>query len=56
MRVDINLLACPECRGELAANADETVINCSRESCRMAYPVRDGMPILIVKEGWRRDR
>lgn len=52
MNIDPQLLAiivCPACRGDLAAaasGAEELV--CA--SCGNAYPVRDGIPVLLVDE------
>lgn len=39
------IIVCPQCRGELAPVADELL--CQGE-CRLAYPVRDGIPVLLV--------
>ncbi|WP_122818370.1 Trm112 family protein [Nocardioides pantholopis] len=45
------ILVCPRCRAELAQEThdgtDELV--CQGE-CRLAYPVRDGIPVLLVDE------
>ena len=40
------LLVCPRCRGPLA---DEPVtLRC--DACRLRYPVRDGVPVLLIAE------
>lgn len=39
----VKLLACPACRGALSAIPERLVCG----SCGLAYPVRDGIPILI---------
>ena len=41
------IIVCPQCHGQLAAVADELV--CQGE-CGLAYPVRDGIPVLLVDE------
>ncbi|MEI5672380.1 MULTISPECIES: Trm112 family protein [Nocardioides] len=41
------IIVCPQCRGQLAPQADELV--CQGE-CGLAYPVRDGIPVLLVDE------
>jgi uncharacterized protein YbaR (Trm112 family) len=41
------ILVCPQCHGRLAPVADELV--CQGE-CGLAYPVRDGIPVLLVDE------
>lgn len=41
------IIVCPQCRGDLAPTGDELV--CQGE-CGLAYPVRDGIPVLLVDE------
>ncbi len=51
MPIDARLLAilvCPACRGAVRAGADEQGIEC--RSCGRVYPVRDGMPVMLVEE------
>ena len=40
------ILACPACKGELIF--EETRIICP--ACRKAYPIRDGIPVMLVEE------
>ncbi|MGQ0538894.1 MAG: Trm112 family protein [Gemmatimonadaceae bacterium] len=42
------ILACPKCRGELEYRTAEAALICQR--CRLRYPVRDGIPILLLDE------
>jgi uncharacterized protein YbaR (Trm112 family) len=42
----LELLACPACRGVLRPGEDCLV--CA--SCGLRYPVRDGIPVLLVEE------
>ena len=42
------LLVCPKCKGELEYRADEQVLVCP--ACRLAYPVRDDIPVMLVDE------
>lgn len=42
------IIVCPACHGELAlAEADQELV-C--QGCGLAYPVRDGIPVLLVDE------
>lgn len=43
-------LVCPvrECRKPLKLSADESSFQCS--GCRRIYPIRDGIPILLVDQ------
>lgn len=52
MNLDPELLAiivCPACRGDLQAEGEELVC----QSCALAYPVRDDIPVLLVDEARR---
>jgi uncharacterized protein YbaR (Trm112 family) len=44
----LEILVCPDCRASLRADdaADELVCT----GCGLAYPVRDGIPALLVDE------
>ena len=42
----MDILVCPACRGDLREEAPELV--CTR--CGLRYPVRDGIPIMLVDE------
>jgi uncharacterized protein YbaR (Trm112 family) len=49
------IIVCPDCHGELlpveTAGGGELVC----QSCGLAYPVRDGIPVLLVDEARRSD-
>ena len=40
------VFVCPRCKGGLVAAAD--VLRCA--ACRLAYPVVDGIPVLLIDE------
>jgi len=40
------ILACPACKGNLIF--EETRIIC--QPCRKAYPIRDGIPVMLISE------
>lgn len=42
------LLVCPQCRGPLDYQPDDARLVCP--ACRLAYPVRDGIPVLLLDE------
>ena len=42
------LLACPACRGEIEPLPGESGLECL--GCGRIYPVRDGIPVMLVDE------
>lgn len=40
------ILACPACRADVRLQREEIVCN----GCGRAYPVRDGIPVMLVEE------
>lgn len=44
----LSILACPVCKKPLALNEERGILKCGQ--CRRAYPIRDGLPILLVDE------
>ena len=42
------LLACPKCLGALAATPAQDGLRCA--ACGVVYPVRDGIPVMLVDE------
>jgi hypothetical protein len=44
----LEMLACPACRGEISLVQEEKGLECGR--CGRVYPVRDGIPIMLVDE------
>jgi uncharacterized protein len=45
----LDILACPNCHGEVSYLADENLIACLGE-CRYRYPVRDDIPVMLIDE------
>ncbi|MFE2126143.1 Trm112 family protein [Streptomyces amritsarensis] len=51
----LQILACPACHAPLEdKSADENPeLLCTGQDCALAYPVRDGIPVLLVDEARR---
>lgn len=46
----LELLVCPQCHGQLAWDYEAAELVCAAPDCSLAYPVRDGIPILVIDE------
>ena len=44
----LNILACPACKGELQMDDQAQKLLC--RPCGMAFPVREGIPVLLTDE------
>ncbi|MGP4004231.1 Trm112 family protein [Streptomyces sp. 8N706] len=57
----LEILACPACHAPLrevseadaGAEADSGELVCTGSDCGLAYPIRDGIPVLLVDEARR---
>ena len=44
----LEILVCPQCKKKLILAEDEDWLIC--ESCRLRYPIRDEIPIMLIDE------
>ena len=44
----LEILVCPKCKGPLDYSIEQSSLTCP--SCRLRYPVRDGIPIMLIDE------
>jgi uncharacterized protein len=44
----LEILACPQCRADVKLE-DEKII-CTNPQCGMRYPIRDGIPVMLIEE------
>jgi uncharacterized protein YbaR (Trm112 family) len=44
----LNILVCPQCKGEVRLSKDGGALLCDR--CRLAYPIRDDIPVMLIDE------
>ena len=47
----LEVIVCPQCRGKLQERADHSALVCRH--CALAYPVRNGIPILLASDAVR---
>ena len=53
MGIDIELLkilCCPKCKSKIVPKENENSLCCTNVNCRLIYPVRDGIPVMLVEE------
>jgi len=44
----LDILVCPKCKGELALTDRKDALVC--ETCALAYPIKDDIPVMLVDE------
>ncbi len=49
----LDILACPECKGKVVLDDDETHLVCN--TCRLRYPIEDDIPIMLVDRAEKLD-
>jgi uncharacterized protein len=49
----LKILACPVCKGDIRHLEKDDELFCL--SCHRAYPIRDGIPVMLVEEARVRD-
>ncbi|OGV60651.1 MAG: hypothetical protein A2498_12335 [Lentisphaerae bacterium RIFOXYC12_FULL_60_16] len=47
----LEILACPKCHARIQEAADG--LHCTQATCGLVYPVRDGIPIMLIEEAIR---
>lgn len=47
----LDVLVCPLCKGKVEASSDRSEIVC--KACRLAYPVREGIPVMLADRARR---
>jgi hypothetical protein len=47
----LEILACPQCKGELGLTEREDGLVCRR--CKLLYPIKDDIPIMLIDEAER---
>jgi uncharacterized protein YbaR (Trm112 family) len=53
MQIDewlLDILACPKCHAPLRPDEAASELVCTGADCGLAYPVRDGIPVLLIDE------
>jgi uncharacterized protein YbaR (Trm112 family) len=49
----LEILACPQCHATLRVDDATDELVCTSDTCGLAYPVRDEIPVLLIDEARR---
>lgn len=44
----LDILACPQCKGPVIFNETRKGFQCNQ--CKLMYPLRDGIPVMLIEE------
>lgn len=47
----LEILACPKCKAPVRQEAD--TICCTNDACGLIYPIRDGIPVMLIEQATR---
>ncbi len=47
----LEILVCPACKGAVEARGEWIV--CMNRDCALKFPIRDGIPVMLIEEGQR---
>ena len=46
----LDILVCPACKTKVEM-VKESWLVCQNDACRRKYPIRDGIPVMLISEG-----
>jgi uncharacterized protein YbaR (Trm112 family) len=49
----LEILACPKCKQEIEISADEKWLICGK--CKLKYPIKDEIPVMLIEEAQKLD-
>lgn len=51
----LKILVCPNCQGKLSCYDAEDLNGFQCEKCRLIYPIRDDIPIMLIEEAIKKE-
>lgn len=52
----LEILRCPNCKSKVELTADEKELRCVNGECRLIYPIREDIPVMLVDEARKDDK
>jgi uncharacterized protein YbaR (Trm112 family) len=46
----LEILRCPKCKSKVQIKDDQSSLKCANSECRLVYPIRDEIPVMLVDE------
>lgn len=46
----LEILVCPKCKSKVELKADQSGLLCTNSECRLVYPIREEIPVMLVEE------
>ena len=46
----LEILRCPKCKSKVELREDQSGLKCTNAECRLVYPIRDEIPVMLVDE------
>ena len=46
----LEILRCPKCKSKVELRQDGSALKCVNAECRLVYPVKDDIPVMIIEE------
>lgn len=46
----VEILRCPQCKSRVELTADQSNLRCTNSECRLVYPVREDIPVMLPEE------
>lgn len=46
----LEVLRCPKCKSTLELKPSGDALKCTNPECRLVYPIRDDIPVMLIEE------
>lgn len=46
----LEILRCPKCKSKVEIKEDKSGLTCVNPECRLVYPIKDEIPVMLVDE------